>query len=429
MQAFPLHCTLDDAGARPSFFVAASQGVLLAIVLGIYLGAMPYLILFSPQLLYGVYLLIIGAAATILFFEWSAVRSFRWVAPYIAWVLFYCYWGALVGPPEMPLGDVAKTCLKTILVIGGFALVVRGRRSLRQFASGVQVVALVNAGIAVWETSHPELIVKLARAHDPMATAFNVERPAGIWSNPDEASFAYLFALLVSCWGRGTLIWAGRAACCIGIFLTASRTGAYVLLFCSFLLLMGKIGRVRWRPGGVAAILFGLLGLCAGGVTLVKLAPPGTFDLSRNPQVMRVLDFSETDVRKNGEPGRTDIARAAAFQALEGPWYGSGIYTFQLEPKDRFAVLEVGAHNLYITVWGETGLLGGLSFLLLLTFGFSRLVRHSLAKEDRLRLTLLWLGYLVIALTWHNQLTSFAGMLYSGSLWHLPGVLDKRSNV
>ncbi len=412
-------------GAPPRSIPALGQWILLAVTVGIYLGAMPYLILFSPHLLYGVYLVIIGAAATILFFDWSEVRSLRWVAPYLTWVGFYCYWGVVVAPPEMPLSDAAKVCLKTLLIIGGLAMAVTGRDSLRRFASWVQVAALVNVGIAIWEVSHPELILKLARAHDPMATAFNVERPAGIWSNPDEASFGYLFALLISCWGRGPVVWLGRIGCIVGIYLTASRTGAYVLLSGCLVLLIGKLVSVRWRPGVAAAVILGLLAFGGIGMVALQLAPRDWVDLSQNRQITRILDFAETDLDRSGDLGRVEIAQAAASQALGGPWYGHGLYTFQLEAKDPFAVLKVGAHNLYITVWGEAGFPGGLTFLLLLALGLSRLASPLLSKEDRLPLVVLWVGYLVIALTWHNQITSFAGMLYSGALWHLPGILRR----
>ncbi len=407
---------------RPTLLPSLARGFLLAVLMVVYIGAMPFLILISSQLLYGVYLAIIGCAATIIFFEYSAVRNLRWVAPYLAWVLFYCYWGALVAPPEMPLDEVAKTGLKAMLVIGGLAMVVTGRVALRGFARWVQVAAIVNMGIAVWEIGRPDIVLQLARAHDPTATAFNVERPAGIWSNPDEASFAYLFALLMSCWIRGPLAWLGRIAAVTGIFLTASRTGAYVLLLCGLIYGIGQLRSLRWSTGAVASVLFGLLALGGAAAVVVKLAPEGTFELSKNRQIQRILDFSEKDVRKSGELGRTDIARAAAMQALDGPWYGHGMYTFQME-RNRFAALTIGAHNLYITVWGEAGIPGGLSYLLLLALGFSRLFNGAIIRSDRLVLMLLWGSYLVIGLTWHNQITSFAGMLYSGCLWHFPGIL------
>jgi len=193
-------------------------------------------------------------------------------------------------------------------------------------------------------------------------------------------------------------------------------------------LILGQIRTVRLRPSTVAVGLFGLLALGVIGTVAVKLAPSDAFDVSQNRQIQRILDFSETDARSSGQMGRTDIAWAAAAQALDGPWYGHGIYTFQMEPKDPFSILDIGAHNLYITVWGEAGILGGVSYFLLLAFGLSRLTSKALPERDRLLLMLFWMSYLVIALTWHNQVTSFSGMLYSGALWHLPGIL-RRENV
>ncbi len=406
---------------------AAARAMLLAVTVAVYSGAMPYLILVSPRLLYGVYLLVTGCVAAILFLDYPAVRGLRRVAPYLGWVLFYCYWGALVAPPEMPLEDVVKTGGKNALVIVALALAVTGGRSLRRLAGWAQGAAAANMALALWETSRPDLVLKLALAHDPLATAFNVNRPAGIWNNPDEAAFAYLFALFLSRWAPRPLAWIGRAACLAGLFLAASRTGFYVLGLCVLLYGAGRLRELRWRPGAVAAMLFALLALGVAGGAAVALAPGSLSTLSQTPQVRRLLDFAESDVRSEGDLGRTDIAQAAAQAALDGPWYGRGFFTFQLED-NPFAVLDVGAHNFYLTAWGEAGIPGGVSLLVLLALGMSRLGHRALASRDRLALVLLWAGYLVIALTWHNQVTSFAGMLYSGALWHLPGVLAGEGN-
>ncbi|HWL51005.1 MAG TPA: O-antigen ligase family protein [Chthoniobacteraceae bacterium] len=415
--------------ARPShslqFAPAAARWALLALLLGIYLGGMPYLVVISPVLLYGAYLVMISASAMVLVSDWPSIRGLRWVAPYLAWATFYCYWGTLVAPPELSLGEAAKTWMKVMLVTGTLALALNNRRTLRLFANLVQGAAMVNVAIALWEVKHPALIEKLARAHDSLATAFNVERPAGIWSNPDAASFGYLFALLLSFWGRGPVVWAGRLACFVGIYLSASRTGAYVLLLGCLLLAVGKIGRMKWRPGVIAVIILGAMAAVGIGLAAVKMAPAGAFDLSQNRNVLRFADFLETDATRSGDPGRVEIAQAAAVQAFEGPWYGYGLYTFQMEPKDPLAVLDVGAHNLFITVWGETGIPGAVTFSVLLAIGLCRLATVPLSGNDRLLLTLFWMGYLLIALTWHNQMTSFVGMLYTAALWHLPGVLGE----
>lgn len=407
---------------------AVARWMLLAIVIGIYMGAMPYLVVISPILLYGAYLVILGAGAAILVSDWSSVRCLQWVAPYLAWATFYCYWGTLVAPPELSLGEAVKTWMKIMLVTGALALALDNLRSLQRFANWVQVAALVNFAIALWEVKHPALVEKLARAHDPMGTAFNPERPAGIWSNPDVAAFGYLFALLVSCWGRGPLVWAGRLACLVGIYLSVSRTGAYVLLLCFALFAAGKIGSMRWRPGAVAATILGVVAMIGIGLAAIKFAPPHTFDFVQNRKLLRFADVFEVEAKRAGDLGRVEIAQAAAIQALSGPWYGHGLYTFQMEPSDPLAVLDVGSHNLFITVWGETGLPGAVTFAVLLAVGFTRLLTLSLTRDDRLLLTLFWVGYMVIALTWHNQMTSFVGMLYTAALWHLPGLLERAGN-
>ena len=149
------------------------------------------------------------------------------------------------------------------------------------------------------------------------------------------------------------------------------------------------------------------------------------FDLSNQWQLNRLLDFSETTSRGATDSSRLEIAQKAIQRALERPWTGHGIFSFQgaSASPTRPGVLSTGVHNVYIAVWGETGIPGLITFLLLLAIGLRRLFNPQIARSERLILLLMWISYLVIGFAWHNQFSGFSGMLFIALLYHLPSVV------
>ncbi|SRR5579862_87975 len=386
-----------------------SQAVLLCILCVAFAGCLPYFEPVSPVLLFGTYLLLAGCIAVCLCFHWPSSRNAASIAPYLGWLLCYFLWGMLVSPNDYVVREGAKVLLKNALIAGAVALAI-DRRTVKGFAQLAQIAVLCNLAVCFAEVADPGLVEKIARAHELDATAFNILRPAGLWSNPDEAAFALVFALLLSRWAAGLLGWLGRGGAVVGIFLGASRTGAYLLALCgafyAWLWLRTRRRFAAWIAVALAA---------GAGVILAQSG------LRENWQVRRFLDFAE-ETRDSGDVSRVEIARDAIHKALNGPWYGNGLFAFQSN-REFPAVLDVPAHNIYLAVWGETGVPLAVAYLLALGFGFSRVFRTPLRKRDAIAVGLMWLCYLVIGFTWHNQFTSFAGMLYIALLFRLPDAL------
>lgn len=411
-------------GESPRGAAWYAWAVLLGILVVVFGGGMPFLILWSPALLYGTYLLILGCAAVLLLRDWEQSRRLLPVGPYLGWLLFYFFWGTLVAEAGLSVGEVGKVFVKNLLVIGAVALVFRNESSARALSHAFALAAVLNAALAVYESANPTLIETLALERNPDATAFSVLRPAGIWINPDEAAFSYIFALLLLHWSSRWVAWPAGIACLVGLFLSASRTGAYVTLLCGavyvgFLIRTGRIGmqRLGWILLLGGALLAGLMGLGELGDRI---------DLSNQWQLTRMLDFSEEKLRDPGDASRIEIALESAEHALDGPWFGHGLFSYQTESVlGAPSVLEIGAHNIFLTVLGEIGLLGACSYVLLIAYGFWRACGARMESAGRLMLVLMWISYLLIGLTWHNQFTSFPGMVYVGLLWVLPGITGR----
>lgn len=412
--------------------VRISRSVLFIGIFVIYTGALPFFITFSLDLLYGTYVVIGVCAVGILSFERVARRKLFSIIPYLVWLLvFYCLWGTLVTVGQLPEDEVIKTFVKNLIVLTAFALAVIDRRDLARAAKWLQIGALFNLAICLWEVWDPQVILTLAVGRDPGTNAFNVLRPAGLWRNPDEAAFAFIFAFLISYWARRPLAWIGRVACLVGIYLTASRTGAYVLALCGAVHFVLKL-----RSGGfflrwLKWLSLGSAAAAAAALVLTESSTLQTLNVSNQWQVRRIFDFAESTRRGANEPTRLEIAQEAMERISERPWTGYGIFSFQLldtlaiEP----AAVSIGAHNVFLTVWGETGLPGIITYLLLLALGMHRIFHPWIAAKEASVLLLMWISYLVIGLTWHNQFTAFSGMLYAALLFHLPNVVQRYSEA
>lgn len=406
-------------GAGP--FFRTSRGALLLLFGVIYAGCMPFFITISPGLLYGTYFVILSCLAVCLLFDWSVSRNARSVAPYLLWMFCYFLWGMTAYSSHSGVfGEGVKVYIKNVLFIGTLAMAL-DRRTLRPFARLVQLAVLGNFALCVWETADPPLVATIAYTREVGATAFNVLRPAGLWSNPDEAAFAFVFALLMARWAGGPLGWLGRVAAVVGIYLSASRTGAYLLAVCALFHAGHWLRQHRIDAARLAAIFAALL---LAGTAAVIAAQHFAFDPAEHWQLARFLDLTET-TRDRGDVSRTEIAKYAIKTALDGPWYGNGLFTFQFHAQPSIPTLiDPPAHNIFLAVWGEAGPLIGVSYLLILGLGMHRVFQTPMPSADRLAVLLMWVCYLIIGLTWHNQFTSFSGIIYIGLLWHLPTVLQ-----
>ena len=407
-----------EAGRGPVF--RSARGVLILLLVVIYAGCFEFFIRVSPALLYGTYVVIIGCVSVCLIFDWAVSRNIRSVSLYLVWLLFYFVWAMIAISSEITaVSEGMRMYVKNILIICSLAFAV-DRETLRPFARMLQIVVLGNFALALYEVANPEMIAEIAQTREAGGTAFDVLRPAGLWSNPDEASTAFIFSLFMSRWAGGKLAWLGRFASVGGVFLSASRTGALLLVFCGTISLIYWLRRHRIDSGRLTFIC-GVL-MVAGAMVFLAVNVFG-LNPEESWQVARMLDVSESK-HGAGEASRFYIAKHATEVALSGPPYGFGLFTFQYHAQPLIpTIVDPPAHNIYIVIWGEAGPFVWATFLLLLAEGFRRIFRTSMLAADRLPLLLMWLCYFAIGFTWHNQFTAFSGMIYAALLWHLPTVM------
>ena len=417
-----------------SFFPQFLNYALLAFVTFIYSGLFFLLVNISPILLYAFYvimgLLLLGYFS----YNKESRGGLVWVMPYFMWSGFYFLWGTLVSPYiGVVVPEVFRMIFRTWLVLIAVSVMLSDRRKLQQFAKFIQVAAIFNALLSEWETLAPEAARNLAASLHSNFAKMADYRPAGLWGDPNEASFYLLLALLLSKWIKGPLAWAGRVASVVGVYLTVSRSGTYMLVIAALVYLIFKIKDFRFKLLNTAiftTILTLLLSLSLF-LMMSEETKLNSIPLEGQWKLARLMDFSESANKDNSEYSRSSLATIGINRALAYDWYGQGIFSYQefkdlnlVDPNTMVNQVGVGAHNVYVAVLGETGYVGVFTYVLTLLYGASRILTVPLAKDDRLCLALLWGMYLWLGFSLHLSLSSFSLIIYVALLYHLPKILQ-----
>jgi O-antigen ligase len=343
------------------------------------------------------------------------------------WLLYYCVWGTVVSadwaagaPRELRL------IVRSTVLLSAVAILIREKRHLELLARWVGYAAVIGCALSVWEARNPSFLLQVTK-YSTQTDVADVERPAGLWINPNLAAVSFLFALLLSPWDRSPGVWLTRAAALIGIYLTASRSGLVLLgiYVLAQIFMLARSGLVR--PQRLGIILCATWAVVLGAI-VVGLCLPLGLDFSEDYAVRRFLLEG-----KAGEDKRTKLSREALEAALSGPWYGHGLFTFsgRGEGAEVQSVIDEsqGAHNLYLAVLGETGIVGLVSYLGILGLALRRSLAAGVTGGDRHDLVLMWLIYFLIGLIWHNQFENPFGLFYIALLYYLPDLLGRNRDA
>lgn len=412
---------LDETEARQKFIPRVAQAALVVCLAVMYGGGFLFLATISPLLLYGFYLATAGLIVLSIESVEELFIKLRPLLPFLAWLVFFWCWGVLVSPyPGEVFGEVARVLFRNLLFLVAVGVVLTNQRGYSLFSVLVQLAILLNFAIAQRQLNDPQFAVDFARRLGEETYVANNVRPAGLWINPDEAAFALLFGLLLIARDRSPLVWIVRAIAAYMIYLTASRSGNYILtLFIVVYLGFQLTQRVlSFRRALILVNLLAVLYAIGLGLYFTNSLPE--YDVSQDFALSRILDVQES----NTDYTRGDLTMAVYQLAVDAPWHGYGAMGLQDAQTSHLYFQSdlpgLGAHNIYLAVWGETGLLGLVSYLAVLGFGVLQVVRQPLAPSDRLVAALMWMGYLIRGLTWHSQFLSATGLVVIGILYCYP---------
>lgn len=187
------------------------------------------------------------------------------------------------------------------------------------------------------------------------------------------------------------LRWACRAyvpVCLVALGLTGSRGGMVATVVA---LLIIPLTMIRLTPG---RLVTAMLVLGVGGGLAVAYTPE---------TLMQRLASTRTEVEQGRLGGRFRLWRAGIFAFAERPLAGYGTGGFRGAVSQRLGSGTQVAHNSYISVLVEQGLIGFLLYLAMFVAVF-RAVRRQPILERRYALVLMaTLGVVMLPLTWEDK--------------------------
>ena len=212
------------------------------------------------------------------------------------------------------------------------------------------------------------------------ATAGNTElnmnagRNLGFFANPNETGMAAnlaavaCFACLTLPRSRNAVLNVALAVTGFGAVLTFSRS-ALVTLAATGIGYLGLTAQLGRRSVGLmisGAILIGVsYWFFTGGYQLFDWQPE---QLRRIHSMERIMTFQELE-SEDGVAGRMTGAMRGLDYWVESPWIGHGMGSLHQMPDRYFGGL--GCHNSHVMVLGESGVPGGLAYIVFLTIWFA----------------------------------------------------------
>ena len=386
----------------------------------IFSGGERYFANLSKLLHYGFDVALLAALGVLLIARPSRI-ALR-VIPYALWICLYYAWGVAVSTDRSVIRSAAASdVILNLLILSTVALAVTTRSDVGRLAGYVQFAVIANFAFALAQAINFHVLVEMAYILDPRTFSYNIYRPAGLWIDPNVAGIGYLFGFLISLLlsDRRLLAWSGRSAALIGILFTGSREAMYPLLVCCGVVAVVYAYRRGWRLKRLTALKIPAVVPAAAAAILIAAALAVWLSPMREPVMYNLHRFLDASARGPAEPSRFQLATYWINRAVHGPWYGSGVFSFQGNGRTVY-----GAHNIYLTVWGEVG--GPLLaiYMTVLALGVVWLLRAKLPLLDLTTLALMWATYLVLGFTWHNQFSAVESIVVAGLLYVVPQAIS-----
>jgi hypothetical protein len=398
-------------------YEAIGRTVIFVALTLMYSGVERYFWRVSTALHYSFDALLLLAVGLLLPAQWGNRRAWR-LLPYGFWIGAYYLWGVTVSPIQSSVLPMALSqIVLNLLILAAVGVAVSDRDNVGRFALYLQYAVWANCAVALVQYFDWPVLASMAHFLNPSTTSYNIHRPAGLWIDPNLAGIGYLFAFLMSFLARGPriVLWLSRLAAILGMYLTGSRGGMYPLVFSAAVLgvmwLYNRRQSLRSHVltiGGSCTLLL-LVGVVFVG-SIYRSDVPGGYALNR---------FLDASLRGTNDPSRVEVGSFWLSRALHGPWYGSGVFSYQGN-----GLTQEGAHDVFLTVWGETGLASLAIYLTVLGLGIAWAIRARIPARERGLLMLMWLDYLLEGFTWHNQFSAVVGIIVIGLLYRLPAALQ-----
>jgi len=346
--------------------------------------------------------LLLFGMVTLLLISGDTVRGSPWfliaVTAYTCWMLFSFLWTWMPVDYEVSLAINSQQSIKSHLYL--FMLVLLAFQVIRTQVD-------INFAFAAYLLGAIGLIYFLVRGYDPNSTTVRHEIK-GFDANETSLQLALglpmaLYLILTTkSWLFRSLSLVYIPLALFGIFITGSRTG-FITALLGFSGLIPWLWRARfiWK-----VIAFGFLITVAIGVTSV--VPQKTLDR---------LFSSGTELTQGTLSSRSITWSRAWLEINETPFFGNGLSSFRRVINKYY--IDYTAHNSYISIMVEQGIVGLLLYLSVIMTSFLQGLR--IPPEQRLFM----ISLLVIAIAGQFTLTLNDKMF----IWFVYLFVALRANV
>jgi O-antigen ligase len=373
---------------------------------------------FALYVMWGLYWILI----IIIAMKVPVIALLRPIVPFLLWMLGYLCWGWIAATYP-----VSEDCYRIVFrfgsVVAGLAIVTSHPRRWATFANATQFLLVGQLLIIVIVMIYPEY--QNSPIFDPTEVNLESERFGGLWGNANVAALMTLLILMLSYWANRWVALLGQITGCTIIYLTASRTGNFILVALILLyILFGVSSLTRMK-----IVLAATLVLFAGGWYIgyeMSMGYEGSrrIDFIReNKTFSRLLDIQESKTREARQETRADVVKEWIPFILREPWYGYGLNSMmgreRVESENRRA-FPIGIHNLYLGILIDVGLTGLLTFLIVIGWQLTRIYKAPLDPPIRRMLFALCFITLIFALANHNLVSDYAGWFAFSLIFLLP---------
>jgi|GEM_PF-1732093 len=281
---------------------------------------------------------------------------------------------------EAPLEPIAMIVAMTVIVV------VCSQGNLDRYAKYFWFSMLFSIAVCIFiNTTESERYLRQAGGvGDPNEFAANV------------FSFLFVGFFLGRRTGNRLYAIASLALCFVGILYAASKTALVALIILGVVTMAMRLFHRGDKAAGARSLrgwTYSAIGLVAAFIVLL-------FILSRGDYRDRMSYYADRFESSQSFDNRMLFWQAGLEMGLSRPW-GVGIRNFAhiapeyfkgYYPEDIFA-----AHNVFIAVFGEMGIVGLVLFLLILYDTLQRLIRFGIPETSALAMQ--FIAYLVMGLT------------------------------
>ncbi len=322
----------------------------------------------------------------------------------LIWFVCYGIWGIVVSP--VPVASIfLRDLIRFVTIAIALSVITDDPKSLRLLAKLAPLVIVLNLLISLSikdSLPYTNFLIGDNLAHADAQT--RIDRYAGLWGNANEAGLNVLVLLVVSFFSFGWLTLSGLLAAPWMIYLTASRTTTYLFLLLTSAYII-RVRRLRWIAGIVVVIAFMLVAF-----DVVPLPEIASLEDSKG-RFARVFDPTESKTVNGTSRYETAVAWIPAIMSKLWTGYGydamSGAGSVNVVTRSDVPYL--GTHNMYIGTVADAGILGGISYILLLIIGIWRAFRSRLTGVRRTTGFALLSIVVICSMTHHSLEASIDG--------------------